>query len=139
MDVSNSSNVAFHGLTITSSRGVGLLAKNVTGLHLSSLTVSNHGTTGIDIDGHSYVLEASTVQDTGCVGVRATGGDVATLTPGSNLLLGNTIRRPALWKRTYMAGLLWGGVNNSFVNNSVSDGPHNCERAAAAVRASWQL
>ena len=25
-----------------------------------------------------------------------------------------------------MAGIRWGGVNNTFARNHVSDGPHNC-------------
>jgi hypothetical protein len=68
----------------------------------------------------------STVHSTGCVGVDASGGDLLTLTSGSNTISGNRVHHHALWKRTYMAGIRWGGVNNTFARNHVSDGPHNC-------------
>ena len=49
-----------------------------------------------------------------------------TLTPGNVTVARNTVRRHARWKRTYMAGVRWGGVNTTIAANHVSDGPHNC-------------
>ena len=31
-----------------------------------------------------------------------------------------------MWKRTYQPSIFWGGVNNEYRDNHLSDGPHNC-------------
>eukprot|EP00930_Biecheleria_cincta_P044390 TRINITY_DN30509_c0_g1_i1.p1 TRINITY_DN30509_c0_g1~~TRINITY_DN30509_c0_g1_i1.p1 ORF type:complete len:646 (+),score=106.02 TRINITY_DN30509_c0_g1_i1:148-2085(+) len=126
LNMSFASDVKIANLTIANSKGTGLLAKGVRDVRIDNVTSINHGQRGIVIDGYKYQLLNSHVHDIGCVGIQASGGDVLTLTPGSNMIHGNTVRRPALWKRTYMAGIKWGGVNNTFSRNLVSDGPHNC-------------
>ena len=42
------------------------------------------------------------------------------------LVEGNDVRRVAQWKRTYMPGVFWGGVNNTYRGNTVRFSPHNC-------------
>ena len=126
LDLTGASNVAVQGLTIGDGRGVGVLAEGVANVTLRGLTVRNLGRTGVVLDGTGSALLDSKVHDTGCVGVRASGGDPLTLSPGNNVVARTEIRRPARWKRTYMAGLKWGGVGNAFVNNTLADGPHNC-------------
>ena len=86
----------------------------------------NHGTNGVVINGDGYSLKDSVVRATGCIGVQATGGNTRTLSGGGNTIQNNTVSSNALWKRTYMAGISWGGFNNSYIGNHVSDGPHNC-------------
>ncbi len=53
-------------------------------------------------------------------------GDLLTLTPGHCSVTGNTVTRMAQYKRTYQSGIHWGGVDNTFSANTVTDSPHNC-------------
>ena len=62
---------------------------------------------------------SSFVTKTGCAGIRAHGGDAATLRQGNLQITGNTISHFALWKRTYEAGIHWAGVYNNYSNNTV--------------------
>ena len=32
----------------------------------------------------------------------------------------------SLWKRTYVPGLFWQGVGNTYSYNTIHNGPHNC-------------
>eukprot|EP00928_Gymnodinium_smaydae_P074702 TRINITY_DN5772_c0_g2_i1.p1 TRINITY_DN5772_c0_g2~~TRINITY_DN5772_c0_g2_i1.p1 ORF type:complete len:483 (-),score=37.64 TRINITY_DN5772_c0_g2_i1:232-1680(-) len=126
LNISGTSHVSFRNLVVSNARSTGILAEGVVAVNIDNVTISNHGQTGIVLEGQHYRLTNSFIHDVGCVGVQASGGDVPTLTSGSNLISGNTVRRHAQWKRTYMAGIMWGGVNNTFSRNHVSDGPHNC-------------
>ena len=126
LDLKGTKAVSVAGLVVEAGRGTCIDATSTTSAVLSDLTVRNCGTTGIEIEGTGYTLEGSIVTSTGCVGIQASGGDVQSLTPGNNLVVGNTVTQFALWKRTYQAGLLWGGVGNTFRGNSLSGGPHNC-------------
>ena len=126
LNVSSTTGVTVRGLTVEASQRVGILAEGVEALLLDGVVSRNHGTTGILLNGSESTIAGALVEDTGCVGVQVSGGDLPSLSPGNNRLVGSTVRRPARWKRTYMAGVRWGGVNNSFVSNHVSDGPHNC-------------
>ena len=76
--------------------------------------MSNHGQNGVILQGINSTLANSTIEDTGCRGVFVTGGDAMTLNPGRVLVNRNRIRCPERWKWTYMAGLEWGGVKNTF-------------------------
>ena len=126
LDLTGAKNIEVAGLTVADGRGVGVRATGVANVTLRGLTVRNLGQTGVVLDGTGSALVDSAVHDTGCVGVQASGGDPLTLTPGGTRVARTEIRRPAQWKRTYMAGLRWGGVGNEFINNTLTDGPHNC-------------
>jgi len=126
MDASNAKNAVFRNLVITGAREICLNALGVTNVTVDNVKVVNCGHDGISIDGDNYVLINSETRNTGCVGVRALGGDPANFSGGHNRVENNTMSRNALWKRTYMPGLEFGGYANEYIGNHVSDGPHNC-------------
>ena len=105
LNISGVSHHAFEQMEIRDSQGVGILAEGVTDVTLDGLVSANHGTHGIVISGDGYTVQGSTVQDTGCIGIQATGGDTRQLKGGANLVHRNTVRRNALWKRTYVIHL----------------------------------
>ena len=70
-------------------------------------------------------VTGATVHNVGCAGIRATGGVAATLAPGNLLVSDSHVHHYALWKRSYMPGVYWGGVGNTYRNNTVEYGPHN--------------
>ena len=88
------------GLAIRHSRGNGLLALNVTGVRVESCDISGHGQHGVVITGNESGVSDSTVWSVGCSGIRVSGGDPRSLTPGKSFVTGNTVKDVALVKRT---------------------------------------
>ena len=119
--------VVISNMSVLDGRGVGLMATNVTDVHLASIVSSLHGQQGIVMTSATdSSITGCSVSETGCGAVRAHGGDAAMLARGNLTVSNNSITRFALWKRTYQAGIHWAGVANSFTDNNVSNGPHNC-------------
>eukprot|EP00051_Salpingoeca_urceolata_P032787 m.17437 g.17437 ORF g.17437 m.17437 type:complete len:750 (-) comp5452_c0_seq2:173-2422(-) len=118
--------VTFSGINVTYSREIGLLAPNVNDVQVVNCVVHGHGQDGIQLIGANSAVTSSHVYSTGCAGIRVIGGDIFTLTPGNMSATENTIHDFAQFTRTYQPGIYWGGVNNVYSHNDVSNGPHNC-------------
>lgn len=100
-----------------------VVADGAHGAQLDGLVVHAHGTNGIEMgDAANSTVTNSQVYDVGCTGMRATGGDAATLRAGNLRVENNSVHHYAKWKRSYQPGIFWGGVNNTFRGNSVSYG-----------------
>eukprot|EP00040_Diaphanoeca_grandis_P010137 m.51911 g.51911 ORF g.51911 m.51911 type:complete len:787 (-) comp21518_c0_seq1:23-2383(-) len=124
VDMSNTSGVTMQDVHVMHGKGVGIRGTNVSRLTLSNCTSTHHGQQGV------YVTEATdssivdcTVSNTGCAAIRAHGGEATSLLKGN---LQDAISTFSLWKRTYQAGIHWSGVSNHFIDNVVTNGPHNC-------------
>ena len=103
-----------------------VVADGAHGAQLDGLVVHAHGTNGIEMgDAANSTITNSEVYDVGCTGLRATGGEAATLRAGNLRVENNSVHHYAKWKRSYQPGIFWGGVGNTFKENSVSFGPHN--------------
>lgn len=119
--------ITLANMSVIQGRDAGIVSAGARALTVDGVSVSAHGTIGISVtDSTDSTIRNSDVFDIGCVGIRATGGDAATLTPGRLVVEDNRVQQYALWKRTYQAGIAWGGVNNTYRRNAVSNGPHNC-------------
>ena len=123
--IQDTSYVTLSDLVIAHSRLTGVNATGVSNVWIRRCRVSNTGANGIDIAGYHSGIVESIVQHVGCSGVRAGGGNWTTLTPGRIVVHNNTISNFSRWKRTYMPGLVWGGVGNNYTANRISHGPHN--------------
>lgn len=123
---SDAVNVTLSNLEVRDGRHIGVLATGAQGLTIDSVVVHSVGTDGIDMtNSNNSVIRNSEVYDVGCSGVRATGGDAETLALGNLLIEDNEVYNYALWKRSYMPGIYWGGVNNTYRGNTVRNAPHN--------------
>eukprot|EP01006_Ploeotia_vitrea_P058130 TRINITY_DN68828_c0_g1_i1.p1 TRINITY_DN68828_c0_g1~~TRINITY_DN68828_c0_g1_i1.p1 ORF type:complete len:356 (+),score=48.16 TRINITY_DN68828_c0_g1_i1:53-1069(+) len=116
--------VNFNKLSIQYSKGTGVLARNVTSVNINDCTVQFHGMNGVDFVANNSTLTSSTVRSVGCEGVSMYGGNHLTLARGNNVVHDNLISDFSRWKRTYMPGLFWAGVGNTYSNNRVTNGPH---------------
>ena len=103
-----------------------LVGLSTTGITVSGVTVRSHGARGIQLTGSGHTVEDSVITDVGCRGVEVHCGDSLTLTNGNCTVTRNNVTRMAQYKRTYQAGIHWGGVGNLYSHNNVHDGPHNC-------------
>lgn len=120
-------NATLSRLEVRDGRHAGVSAHGARGLTLDGLVVHAVGTHGVDLaDARDSAVLDTDVFDTGCSGIRATGGVAATLERGNLRVAGNRVRRHAQWKRAYQPGVFWAGVGNVFESNVVQDAPHNC-------------
>ena len=126
MNVSGTSHITLRGLGIHHSRGNGLLALNVTGVRIEDCEISGHGQHGAIVKGTASGIDSSRVYSVGCSGVRVAGGDPRTLEAGNMFVTNTEISNFSLWKRTYVPGLFWQGVGNTYSYNTIHNGPHNC-------------
>ena len=107
------SNVELRGLTIRAATHTGIEGTGVTGVHVANCTISGHGRHGIDLEGTNSGVESSHVYSVGGSGMRITGGEAMTLTPGGMYAHDNHVHHIGLWKRTYQPALFWGGLSPS--------------------------
>ena len=121
-------NVTLSDMAVVNGRHAGILAAGgVVGLKIERVSVHAMGTHGIVLTGASggSILD-SNVHGVGCSGIRATAGVAATLQTGGLVVADNHVHHVAQWKRSYMPGIYWGGVRNTFRNNVVEYHPHAC-------------
>lgn len=78
------------------------------------------------MNGTDSGVGSSKVYSVGCSGVRVAGGIPRTLDAGNMYVTNNHIANFSLWKRTYVAGIFWQGVGNTYSFNTIHNGPHNC-------------
>ena len=123
----NSSHVELHQVQVLHGRNIGVLAENVSDVHVTSVNASLHTRHGVRmVRAVDSTVRDCTVTAVGCEGIRAHGGTAVSLVPGNVSVTGNTVSRFARHKRTYQAGVHWSGVGNVYSRNSVSDAPHVC-------------
>ena len=127
VDLSNSSHVELHEMHVLHGRNVGVLADNVSDVHVVSVNSSLHTRHGVHmVRAVDSTVQYCTVVAVGCEGIRAHGGSAASLEPGNVSVVDNTVSQFARHKRTYQAGIHWSGVGNFYSRNLVSDAPHVC-------------
>ena len=128
-------------------RGIHILAsKNIS---LRNLTVRNVGSMGVHVErGWNVTLADSTVEHTGGTAInlnaagtpaqtpwtspepipnsafRANDGQVRTLTPGGNAVLGNTLRFFGRICHAYRPGVMSNGTAVTIAGNEIAFGPH---------------
>ena len=122
--------VRITNMSIVNGRHAGILAEGARGLRIEGTSVHAHGTHGIvatGVAGRSGAhIASSEVFDVGCSGIRATSGEADTLAVGGMTVADNHVHHVAQWKRSYMPGIYWGGVGNTFARNVVENHPHAC-------------
>jgi hypothetical protein len=124
--IDNRKNVVLHGIQVAHATSTGISARNVQSINISNVHVNGHGAIGIDLLGSISTIESSNVSNVGCKGISVYCGDMYTMNSGQCVVKGNTITTFAQYKRTYQPGIHWGGVNNTFSYNHISNGAHNC-------------
>lgn len=117
--------IEFRNLWLQHSRSSAVWARNGTGIVVDNCTIANVGANATNIHGTQNRVTGSHVYGVGCMGISVVGGDHQTLTPAGNVVAHNNVHHYARWKRTYMPGIFWAGVGNTYSYNNVSYGPHN--------------
>lgn len=99
---------------------------SVVNVSVNNVTIHSIGGTGVDMRGHSSGIRDSDLHDIGCRAAVIHGGNATLLESGNMFATGNNISMFALYKRTYMPGIHWAGVDNVYSHNTITDAPHSC-------------
>ena len=111
----------------------GWFARRVENVTIEGVTVRSIGGTGVDMRGLHSGIKDSALFDIGCRAAVVHGGNATMLQPGHMFAINNTIHDFAQYKRTYMSGIHWAGVNNTYSHNTITDAPHNCKALMAPM------
>jgi hypothetical protein len=114
------------GHTVEQPGGNAQLPGGITNVSVSSVTIHSIGGTGVDMRGRGSGIRDSVLHNIGCRAAVIHGGNATMLESGHMFATNNTISLFAQYKRTYMSGIHWAGVDNVYSHNTITDAPHNC-------------
>ena len=120
------SRVRFEGLTFELTRGDGIVIEGSRDVVIDRCVLRNIGGQGIATGGCTRIgVLDSELSGIGSEGVRLSGGDRRTLTPGRNYVRNCRIRDFGRWKRTYSQAVRFHeGVGNEATHNLIHGTPH---------------
>lgn len=118
VSLDNVSHVLFRGLTFQEGRGDGIHIKDGSDCLIARCTLRRLGGDAIIIEGglHHGVF-GSVMHTLGCGGIRMTGGDRGTLTPGRHFVENCTVSDIARLRRTYAPAVHLDGCGNRIAHN----------------------
>lgn len=116
--------VTLAGFEVLHARAVALDFPLADHVALVNLSAPNHGVSAAVVQGTNNLVDGVVSSGTGCAALAVGGGNTTTLAPGGNVVTRSTLSRYARNKRTYMPGIAWSGVGNSYTLNSMSWAPH---------------
>lgn len=115
----------FEGLVFEACRERALVFRNSTAVTVAACTFRHIGSTCVDMDGGSQSkVIGCDLYDLGEGGIRVTGGDYQTLTPGNHLIENNHIHHFGRIVGTYRPGAAAYGVGNAIRHNLIYQAQH---------------
>ena len=94
-------------------------------VHFRGCTIGNTGGGGAEIlNCRGCSVSDGDISGVAGIGIILAGGLHRSLSPGANLVAGNTIHHYARWHRTYNPGIFFTGVGNRFAGNEIFAAPH---------------
>lgn len=124
LELNGVSHVSFSGFTVAGGKRTAIFGAGVTGVSLVGIAVVAAGGDAISLSGTQNIVVNCTVLDAGCRGLAISGGDFQTLSPGGNVVDGNTFHGFSRFMRTYTPGIAFYSVGDLFRGNIVASAPH---------------
>ena len=116
--------LTLRGFIFTVSRGPGVVIRGGKGNLIAGCIFSNLGDDAVIIDGGTdNAVRSCDIFDVARGGIRLSGGDRATLTPGGNVVQNNHIHHWSRWLRTGSYAVTLDGVGNTVAHNLIHDAP----------------
>ncbi|MDR1733610.1 MAG: right-handed parallel beta-helix repeat-containing protein [Oscillospiraceae bacterium] len=111
------------GVTLQGTRGDGIViaGHNCTVQHC---IIKNTAGWAVTAEGNNILVEDCEITRTGMGGIRLSGGERESLTPGNNRAVRNLIHDWSEIYRTYQPAVSLAGVGNSCVHNEMYNSPH---------------
>jgi hypothetical protein len=125
IDVVDTHDVTFRGLTLEACRGTGIKVAAGSHVQIVGCTVRNIGNRGIDLFGTDNAVIGCDLYETGDGGILLSGGDRKTLTPARLLAENNHIYNFSRWCHTYRPAVQVSGCGNLVRHNLIHHGPHS--------------
>jgi hypothetical protein len=121
----NVKHVSLVNLTAAHGRWSGIDAQQVEGVRVLNCTVCAVGRDGIVLNGTGSTISSCDVYNTGCGGIKTTGGNMRTLAPGNVAVRHSNVHHVSNWKRAYAPPLGFWGCSNTYEGNTVANVPHS--------------
>lgn len=119
------SNTTFQGIKFGLTRGTAIEMNGGSNNVITDSTFLKIGDKAVTIlDGHYNGVTNSEIYGTGKGGILLDGGNRATLTPGENYAVNNTLHDFSRIQRTYTPAVNITGVGNRVANNLIYNAPH---------------
>lgn len=121
----DASYVVLAGFDLEAARGTGILVRGGAQVTVRDCRLRNLGVLGVDVDGGTgHRVLACEICGTGEGGIRLSGGERASLTPGGHLVRDVVVHHFSRWVRTYRPAIDISGVGNRIAHVHLYDGPH---------------
>ena len=118
VEIHDCSNLTFEGLTFVDGKGSAILIKNGQNNLLADCLIERFGKDGIHIeDGVGHGVSGCFLSSFGFGGMKISGGDRKTLTPGNHFVEHTIVEHFSLFKRTYEPAVHLSGCGNRISNN----------------------
>ena len=118
--VTDAGYLRFDGLTISGSRGSGVVIRG-NDITVSGCRVSEVSGVGVSAEGYRNTVTGCEIVNTGSSGIKIDGGDRPTLTSGENRVENNLVRGAGFLESGH--GITVGGVGAVIAHNEVCDSP----------------
>lgn len=123
ISVNNAENIVFRGLSLTATRGDGIVIVG-NNIAVDACDICNVGGWAVTIDGNNCRVSDSHLHHTARGGIFVTGGNRDTLTSSGNIITNNHIHHIAEIFKTYQPGVKIRGVNCVVSHNCIHDSAH---------------
>ena len=124
LSTDGTAHVRFAGLTLELVRGILVDARDAEDVVFTGCTLRGSGGDAARIEGVDSGLERCVVRDPGGAGVRLSGGDRPTLTPGGLFVRDSDLSGFGRWDRTYKPGVAFDGCGQIVEHNRIHDAAH---------------
>lgn len=133
-DIKGAENITIKGLEMSGTRSDGISIKDSKNINVELCVMSNTVSRGINAEGvYDCKIISNHVYNTGAGGIRISGGDMDTLTPGNNLAENNYVHGYGRVSKAYSAAIgLEQGVGNIARHNKMSDSEQLAMRVIGA-------
>ncbi|MBS2028263.1 MAG: right-handed parallel beta-helix repeat-containing protein [Deltaproteobacteria bacterium] len=117
-------NVTLEDLSFLAGRSNLVSVSSSADIRLRNLTLQGAGTDAVAVSGTDVGVELAHIFGSGNGGVRITGGDRPSLTPGNDYVENSHIHDFGRWETTYRPGVSLDGVANRASHNLIHASPH---------------
>jgi len=124
LTLSNANYLSFSNIQFGFARKSGISISSSSNIQISNCGSINNGQNGIEAEGTNIGIHSCIVTGVGCSGIKITGGNRNTLTPGNIVVEKCTISDYSRWIRTYNPGVNFYGVGISILSSLISNAPH---------------
>ena len=125
--LTNTQNIVFHDLTISTSQNTVLRVSNSNHINITNNVIANAGSACVGASAvTNTVIGNNVIYGCGGSGASVASGNIKLLISGNSSIVNNTITNFSRVRRTYQPAIGFDSVGLYVANNNISHGPHAC-------------